>query len=376
MTETLELTAAPVDVDKLDTAKPLEVIFAPFQTTLQKWESKVDSLKVTDISQKTEMAQARLARLELKDARVNMDKTRKGLVEHLKARTGKIDATARIIREKIEDLESRLLESEQFAERHAAKVKAELKVSRETSLREVNENPIIGDLSDLTEIQFVKLIEDSKILRQAKIDAATKAEEEKKAKEEADRLERARVAEELKRLKAQHEENVRREEELRKQQELERRRIEKEREEERKKVAAEKSESERLAKIERDRIEAERAEERRKAKAEADRAAEESRKKLEAEQKERRRVEAEAAKARAELEAKAKAEAEEKQRVELARREAAKAPDKSKVEAYLKSLRDVPIPHLKSIDIDIPMLLENFLQRIEIQAGLHKDSLL
>jgi hypothetical protein len=33
------------------------------------------------MSQKTEMAQARLARLELKEARVNMDKTRKKMVE-------------------------------------------------------------------------------------------------------------------------------------------------------------------------------------------------------------------------------------------------------------------------------------------------------
>lgn len=63
MNETLELPAqaGSVDVDKLDTAKPLDVIFKPYQTTLEKWEAKVDSLKVVNISQKTEMAQARLA---------------------------------------------------------------------------------------------------------------------------------------------------------------------------------------------------------------------------------------------------------------------------------------------------------------------------
>jgi hypothetical protein len=86
---TLEITvpskavAAPIDVGALDTAKPLEEIFQPFKTVLDKWEAKAAALVVTDISQKTEMAQARLARLELKEARVTMDKTRKGLVEGL-----------------------------------------------------------------------------------------------------------------------------------------------------------------------------------------------------------------------------------------------------------------------------------------------------
>ena len=88
---TLELTApaksqapaapAPViDVAALDTAKPLEEIFQPFETVLAKWEAKAAALVVTDINQKTEMQQARLARLELKEARVTMDKTRLGLV--------------------------------------------------------------------------------------------------------------------------------------------------------------------------------------------------------------------------------------------------------------------------------------------------------
>lgn len=354
MTETLELAVAAtslaiqkesVDVDKLDTAKPLTEIFQPYQTTLEKWEAKAKSLVVTDISQKTEMQQARLARLELKDARVAMDKTRKGLVENLKARTSKIDGTARIIREKIESLESILLESEEFADRYAAKVKLELRSKREAELTPFVDPPIfLADLSDFSEADFQKMVENGKLLRQAKIDAAAKAETDRLAKEAADLAERERIAAENARLKAEAAEAARLAEIDRKRIADERakekaaadaewRRIEDERQAERDKVEAEKLLALARAKKEREAIQAKAAEEARKAKEERDRL-------------------------NAELDAKRKAEAAEKARIEAERvakekeaKRAAAAPDKLKLQAFSTALRGLELPALTNAQL-------------------------
>ena len=150
--ETTTLELGPViDVDKLDTAKPLAEIFLPYKTTLEKWSAKAASLVVTDIGQKAEMQMARVARLELREARVSMEKTRKNLVSGLKERTTKIDTAARIVREKIEDLEETLRASEEFAERYAAQQQAELKAKREAELAPLIDYQIVTDLSDLSD---------------------------------------------------------------------------------------------------------------------------------------------------------------------------------------------------------------------------------
>lgn len=359
MNGTLELTvAAPtkdvgeaINTDALDTAKPLVEIFQPFTATLEKWEAKAQSLVVTDISQKTEMAQARLARLELKEARVTMDKTRKGLVEGLKARTSKIDATARVIREKMEELEETLKASEEFAERHAEKVRAELKAQREKELAPLMDSPIVTDLAALSEADYAKVLTDAKLLRQSKLNAAARAEAEAKAKAEAERVERERIAAENARLKAEAEDRERLAE-------IERKRIEAERVEERKKAEAE-----------RQRVEAERAEERRKAEAEAARVAEIARKeRAEIQAKARAEAEAaaaEAARLRSELEAKARAEAKEAARVEAERfaaekaaKKAAAAPDKAKLEAFAEVVRALPLPVLSNPFVTTKLVAE------------------
>lgn len=329
-------TRESVDVDSLDTAKPLEEIFQPFGATLAKWQEKAASLVVTDINQKTEMQQARLARLELKEARVAMDKTRKSLTEGLKARTTRIDTFARTIREKMEALEASLLESEQFAERHAAKLKAELKAKREQEIQPFLDRPVFGDLSDLPEAAYAEMLADARILHQAKLDAAAKAEAERKAKEEAEKLERQRLAEENARLS-------------------------REREEAEKKAAAERVRLEKEQQEQLRKIEAERAEERRKAKEATDRAAKEAaemRAKLEA-------------KAREEAAAKAKEEAERKARAK-AERDAANATDKAKIDALLFAIRNFDTPSLANKTIqnaieDQFVALEKFVE-LQIQA--------
>ena len=350
-TQTLELTTQTVAVEKLDTAKPLAEIFQPFQATLEKWKAKAESLVVTDIGQKTEMAQARLARLELREARVTMDKTRKGLVEHLNARVSAINGAARTIRESIESLETKLLESEQFAERHAAKLKAELKLKRETEIAPFLDTPILGDLSDLTEEQYGKALDDAKLLRQAKLDAAAKIVADRLAKAEADRKERERIEAENARLKAEAEETAR------------------------------------LAEIERKRIEQERAEERRKAeveqrilaaKAQAERAELERLGRIEMAKfvGAQRAAEFEAAKAKKALDLKLQAEAQEKARIERERkaseaaaRKAAAAPDKIKLEALAATVRKLPVPTINnaSLTSELRVKIESLACWIEAQ---------
>lgn len=358
--------AAPVDVTALDTAKPLDEIFQPYQATLDKWQAKADALIVTDIRQKTEMQQARLARLELKEARCTLEKTRKGLVEGLKARTTKIDTAARTIREKCEELEEKLKASEEFAERHAEKVKAELKLSREAELAPFMETPIVGDLSNLSEADYAKTLADAKQFKQFKIEAAAKAEAERIAKEKAEAEERARIAAENERLKAEAAETARLAE-------IERQRVEAEKaeaarlaEEERKRIAAERAEEQRKADEEKARVAAEHTAALRKAQEEADRAAEVARKEREAIEAKAKEAAAKAAKeakrlkdeleakAREESEAKAraaKAEADERARVEAEQKAAAAAPDKEKLVAFAATVRQLVIPGMDNAEV-------------------------
>lgn len=191
-----------IDIESLESAKPLELVFNPFEEVLSKWESKVALLKVTDISQKAEMQQARIARLELKEARVNLDKTRKGLVEGLKLRTSKIDTAARIIREKMEKMEAELLESEKFAERHAEKIKLDLRQRREAEIKPFMDSIMMGDLSDLTEAEYQQKLSDAKLLRKAKLEEEERQSIARREKEQADKIERERIEQENQKLRA------------------------------------------------------------------------------------------------------------------------------------------------------------------------------
>src|SRR3990167_4302772 len=360
MNNTLELTVSPqstvpapvvdVDVDKLDTAQPLELVFQPYQTVLDKWAAKAAALVVTDISQKAEMKIAREARLELKITRCALETRRKELVENLKARTGKIDLAARMVRTKIEMLEEQLRASEEFAERYAAQPRAELKAKREAEIAPFRDVPLLGDISDLSEVDYQTALADAKLLRKTKMDAAARLEAARLAKEGADRADRERIAAENARLKAEAEATAKRLEAERKRVEAERQaeRVEAERQAEalRQKLAAERKAAEDLAKAVAAKADAERRAIEAKAKAAADRARDEARK-----------LAAESAKLKAELEAKTKAEAlaaaaelarveTERKAQESAARRAAAAPDKAKLEAYLVALDAIQLPQL------------------------------
>lgn len=298
------------------TAKNLLSAFQPFLQTAKKWQSAVDAIVVTDISQTKEMEMARTARLELKHTRVALEKKKKELKENI-LRDGRIiDGFFNVCNAIITPLEESFREKEEFAERFEAKRILELKLTREKELSAFGVDVAGYNLETLPEASYLQLLEMSK------------ASFEKKKAEEAERIEKERVAAENARL-----EQIRiREENLRLQKEAAEREAKnrKEREALEKKVQAEKAAAAKKAQIEKDALEE---------KARKERLILETRLKKEREEKEK-----------VERELREKQEAEEKAK-RLAEEEAlrkAAAPDREKLKEFAKTIRSLQIPTLFS----------------------------
>jgi hypothetical protein len=220
-----------------------------------------------------------------------------------------------------------------------AKRKSELKAQREEEILPLIEfAPFVGNLGEISEEEYQKLLKYAKDQQRAKIEADRKAEADRLAKEKAEAEERERIRIENERLK-------------------------KENEAKEKQLAFERQKAEELAAKEKAKADAERKlieEKARKEKEEADR-------KLK-EQQEKARIEAEkAAKEKAKLEAelKAKKDAEELAAKEAKRREeeerkakekAAKAPDKEKLKIWVDSFQ-IPVTPLTSENCHVTTIL-------------------
>lgn len=307
-------------------------IFAKARKAIADAAGVAESVK--DATCVREIMKSRACRLALRKIRLESDEAREKHKKHALLYGRAVDGFHNILLADLVPVETSLKEAEEIAERAEAKRLAQLKAAREAELGPLLDTPILGNLSDLSEGHYQKMLSDAKLLRQAKIDAAAKVEAERKAKEEAERIERERIAAENERLKA---EAVAREEKAKAAAEQ---------------AARERAEIEAKAKMEAARLAEEARKEQAaalaKAKAESDRLAAiaaEERKRLEAKAK----AEAEkAAQARAELAAKEKAEKEERARLEAlaekARAEAkaaAAAPDRAKVNLFAGTLRDM-----------------------------------
>lgn len=206
---------------------------------------------VTDESQTELMKQARDLRLTLKNDRVRIENTRKGLKEQSLREGQLIDGIARTLKEKIEPAEKHLEAQEHFAAIREAERKAALQVERVKELVAVEFDPTGMDLGAMSEDSYTTLL-DSAIAAKAKRESDAREAEEARAKEERERQEREAN------LKAEND-----------------------------RLAAEKSEADRLANEERQgrlaaeaeakRLEDERIEKERQAKAEEERIAAEKR---------------------------------------------------------------------------------------------------
>lgn len=292
-------------------------IFAKAKTALVEAQGVAESVK--DATCVKEIKKSRACRLALRAIRLESENTRKAQKQHALLYGKAVDGFHNILMADLSPAETALQDAEDTAERAEAARMAELKAARESELRPLLDMPILGDLSELSEKDFAKMLSDAKLLKQAKIEAAAKIEAEVRAKAEAERAERERIAAENARLNAE----VRAREAAAKA----------EREAAAQKLAEERAAAESAAKAER-------------------RAAEE---KLAAAQKEKARLQAIADEERrklvaAEARAKALLDAEMKRQAEAAAaaKKAASAPDNAKAKAFADTLRNLPLPEFKT----------------------------
>jgi hypothetical protein len=295
-------------------AERLRKSFNTMFDNVEKWTAQANMIRVTDESQKSDMKLARVLRLSVKEARVNVEKARKSLKEEALREGKAIDGIANIFKAMVEPLEAHLLEQETFAERKEAERKSALKASREETLRALGTDPsAYANLGETSEETWQLTLEAAQ---------AAKAQRDEDAKQaELVRVEAERIAAEKR--EAEKKERVR----------LEAERVERERLQavENERLRAEKAVVEEQAKAdraERERVEAEAKAEREKADAEV----------LEA-----RRVASSAERA---LEVERTRAAAEQKRQEEERAAAAMAPDREKFAAFAAHLRTLGIGSL------------------------------
>lgn len=348
---TEELQLATEEAPDITTLERIDApaIWDGFRAELEKIKNTAETLTVTSVDQKKEIALARDTRLALKKIRVAVEHKRKELVEGLKKKAGAIDGDAREIRVVIERLETRLEEQEQFAIRAESERVAKLQEERSKRLLAVGGQPsFYPKLGEMPEEGFTQLIEGLEVAdrlrkeREAKAEdervaAAKAAEEARLAKEKADAEERAKIAAENEKLRKEAAEKEAALKAEREAAEKARKDALREREQEALRLQAI-AEVERQKQAEAHRAEMEKAKAEREAqqkKAQADHEA--LMKKNAAEKK--AREEAEEAVRRANQEAIDKQAAEAK-----ARQDAAKAPDRDKLVAFAALLRALEFP--------------------------------
>jgi len=174
----------------------IETKFMPIVLTIQEWKVKVESLVVTDESQKDLMKQAREGRLILKNLRVSADKERKAMKEESQKYLNTIQLVYNIIESMIKPLESHLQEQEDFVQIQEAKREqerkqkiAELQIKRESEVQEldiVSFLPAFVQLGEYSEEDYQELLQFAQYKKEQKL-AQEKQEEERK-RIEAERL--------------------------------------------------------------------------------------------------------------------------------------------------------------------------------------------
>lgn len=323
----------------------LQEQFGSFFEQADRWRAQALAIQITSPSQVREMKLARETRLALREIRINAEKTRKRLKEDGLRKGKAIDGIYNVLAYAIEPLEEHLLAQEKFIEKMEAEQKAKLKADRETQLLPFGVDCSLYQLGEMTEEAFSQLLETNRLAYAARQEAAWKAE--------AERIERERL---------EAEERARREAEAA----AERERLRQENE----RLAREKAEQEAAAKADREAREKAEAEHRAKI------SAMENERKAELDRIERERI-ATAQKARQEREARERAEAElrahqeAKEEQERAAKAALTAPDRDKLDAFVKALRDA-VPSMttetgKGIETLIRTQVEKFAAWIENQ---------
>jgi len=294
-------------------ATALRESFGSMFDRVEAWQSEAAGLTVTAEDQTGKMKRARLLRLEIKEARVALDKKRKELKSGIVVEGRAIDGAFAVFEGLASPLEKHLLDQEQFAERAEAARRDVLRAARQAALMAlgVTDELALSGLGAVSEEAWAVMLAD--------------AEEDKRERDEAARVlveqEAARRAEEA---KADVERRAREEAQKKENEKLRREAATREA-----KIAAERREREAAAR----KVQDEADRKAKKVKDEADRKVREAKEAAE------RKVRAEAdARKKAEEETRALREAEEDR---LAREAETSKPTKAKYAALVEALQAI-----------------------------------
>lgn len=178
----------------------IEQLLQRFGESYQHAKQAIDmsrDIVVTSENDEDGMEQARIARLELKRIRVDVEKTRKELKEDA-LRMGKaIDGMANIIKAMIVPVEEHLEKQEKFAERLAEERRKARIAERTAKLSAYVTDVSVYKLEDLSDEAFEKLLAEVRAAKEAADEAARKAREaeiEAERKREEERIAKERAA--------------------------------------------------------------------------------------------------------------------------------------------------------------------------------------
>jgi hypothetical protein len=167
---------------------------------------KSQNITVTSEDQIAEMKEARTRRLELKNLRVEVEKTRKQEKDQSLREGRTIDLMANKIKDLIEPTEAHLEAQEKFAENLAKEHKDRVTAERRGKISAITDaDPSIYKLEDMTDAEFESLAAELKTLREQREAAAKAALEETKRKAEEAAAEQERIRQENVKLRAEAE---------------------------------------------------------------------------------------------------------------------------------------------------------------------------
>lgn len=224
--------------------KVLLEIFQEFFGMAAEWEEKAKTIKVTDESQTEMMELAQVGRKEMRDARINLEKTRVAQKKFALLEGRAVDGMANVLKFPIVKLEDYLGEQADFVvnkrkteikarEEKAMKLLAEQEAAEEKAFQEELEEKRLKDIKlrefAEKEAEKAKKERDEAVAKQKKIDDARIAERERHQRE----------TEEKQRLSFEREENLRKENERKLAAEREERDAEKKKAEEKAKARQE-----------------------------------------------------------------------------------------------------------------------------------------
>lgn len=178
-----------------DMAVALKERFEPFEKQAKEWEAKAMALVVTDANQKDLMAEARKARLALRQIRLDVGRLHEQEKADALRTTQLLDTIKRTLVGYIEPLESHLQAQEDFAKVQEEKRKQELLAARMEALKPYRtpgdflERVPFGEMDDGAFETFLMGLKASKELREAKAkeDERLRQEAEQKARDEREK---------------------------------------------------------------------------------------------------------------------------------------------------------------------------------------------